>query len=411
MSTTSRRNVVYNNSRNNLDNGSHHRSGVGVGRIQSSPPPPPPPPPPLPLKIYATSSTTNRRNIYSQNSDNEVGIGFDIPQAFADDEHISSRRPQIMSRRLGSTPNKSRSWMIPFGLLMVFVLVAGYFLLPQYERKILDKHSIEQDRILREQEIDLSIQFDSKIAELKKENAELHKRIVNEKELKILNQQLIDEKKRLEFQIKDGKGLHKDGGIHAKQLEQRYEKEIEKLNQSNGHLTTYRKKMQENIQLMSKTDLLERHGHGPHLIEIVVQFDSHKGFNDQGVFTVRMAPLEEMPHSVYWFLEQVQRKLYDGCSFHRNAGHVVQAGPAPNFLSPPNPQLNKRFKDAGFDSILFQEYSKKFPHEKFTLGYAGELTLLTEYLFWNWNVCLLLFFSFFFVLIFMYFWYKLICNK
>jgi len=261
--------------------------------------------------------------------------------------------------------------MIPFGLLMVFVLVAGYFLLPQYERKILDKHSIEQDRILREQEIDLSIQFDSKIAELKKENAELHKRIVNEKELKILNQQLIDEKKRLEFQIKDGKGLHKDGGIHAKQLEQRYEKEIEKLNQSNGHLTTYRKKMQENIQLMSKTDLLERHGHGPHLIEIVVQFDSHKGFNDQGVFTVRMAPLEEMPHSVYWFLEQVQRKLYDGCSFHRNAGHVVQAGPAPNFLSPPNPQLNKRFKDAGFDSILFQEYSKKFPHEKFTLGYAG----------------------------------------
>ena len=74
---------------------------------------------------------------------------------------------------------------------------------------------------------------------------------------------------------------------------------------------------------------------------------------------------------MYWFLEQVTRKLYDGCSFHRNAGHVVQGGPAPNFLSPPNPQLAKRFKDAGFYSILFQEYSPKHPHRKYTLGYAG----------------------------------------
>jgi cyclophilin family peptidyl-prolyl cis-trans isomerase len=74
---------------------------------------------------------------------------------------------------------------------------------------------------------------------------------------------------------------------------------------------------------------------------------------------------------VYWFLEQVSRKLYDGCSFHRNAGHVVQGGPAPNFLSPPNPELNKKFKDAGFYNVLFQEYSAKFPHIKYTLGYAG----------------------------------------
>jgi len=42
-----------------------------------------------------------------------------------------------------------------------------------------------------------------------------------------------------------------------------------------------------------------------------------------------------------------------------------------NFLSPPNPQLKKRFQDAGFHSTLFQEYSDKFPHEKYTLGYAG----------------------------------------
>lgn len=81
-----------------------------------------------------------------------------------------------------------------------------------------------------------------------------------------------------------------------------------------------------------------------------------------------------MPHTVYWFMEQVHRKLWDGTSFHRNAAHVVQAGPAPNFLSPASETLQmqeQRFTDSGFDSVLFQEYSPNHPHVKYTLGYAG----------------------------------------
>jgi cyclophilin family peptidyl-prolyl cis-trans isomerase len=111
-------------------------------------------------------------------------------------------------------------------------------------------------------------------------------------------------------------------------------------------------------------------------VEIQVQFDpaSRKvpgTLGETGAIIIELAPVQELPHVVYWFLEQVNRKLYDGTSFHRNAGHVIQGGPAPNFLSPPNPQIHKRFKDAGFDSILFQEYSANFPHVKYTLGYAG----------------------------------------
>jgi cyclophilin family peptidyl-prolyl cis-trans isomerase len=91
-----------------------------------------------------------------------------------------------------------------------------------------------------------------------------------------------------------------------------------------------------------------------------------------GRIVIEMAGVEDMPHTVYWFLEQVSHKLYDGCSFHRNAGHVIQGGPAPNFLSPiENTQLEKRFRDAGYFSVLFQEYSPNFPHKKYTLGYAG----------------------------------------
>jgi cyclophilin family peptidyl-prolyl cis-trans isomerase len=49
----------------------------------------------------------------------------------------------------------------------------------------------------------------------------------------------------------------------------------------------------------------------------------------------------------------------------------MQGGPAKNFLTPPNSNLQQRFVDAGFKSVLFQEYSDKFPHKKYTVGYAG----------------------------------------
>jgi cyclophilin family peptidyl-prolyl cis-trans isomerase len=92
---------------------------------------------------------------------------------------------------------------------------------------------------------------------------------------------------------------------------------------------------------------------------------------DAGRILIELAPVNDMPHAVYWFLEQVTHELYNGCSFHRNAGHVMQGGPAPNFKSPPSPRLAQRFKDSRFPSILFQEYSANFPHVKYTMGLAG----------------------------------------
>lgn len=122
--------------------------------------------------------------------------------------------------------------------------------------------------------------------------------------------------------------------------------------------------------------LVLRFGPGPHYVEIDVAFDpefpkANDSDGETGRFIIEMAPVEEMPHTVYWFLEQVNRTLYDGCSFHRNAGHVIQGGPVPNFLSPPEVHLNRRFVEAGFQSVLFQEYSPNFPHKKYTLGFAG----------------------------------------
>ncbi len=77
-----------------------------------------------------------------------------------------------------------------------------------------------------------------------------------------------------------------------------------------------------------------------------------------------------MPYTVNFFLSQVSLGLFNGCSFHRNAHHVVQGGPVANHLSH-GTNLYKGFKSAGLESVSFQEYSPDFPHVKYTLGYAG----------------------------------------
>ena len=77
-----------------------------------------------------------------------------------------------------------------------------------------------------------------------------------------------------------------------------------------------------------------------------------------------------MPYTVNHFLQQVSLGLWNGCSFHRNAGHVVQGGPITNHLNP-GARLNVAFKEADLGSVVFQEYHKDFPHKKYTMGYAG----------------------------------------
>jgi hypothetical protein len=128
------------------------------------------------------------------------------------------------------------------------------------------------------------------------------------------------------------------------------------------------------IQQFSMKQLMSRFGPGPHRVEIVLDFDpnsnvAHEAGGDR--ILIELAPEADMPHSVYFFLEQVELGLYNGASFHRNAAHVLQAGPVPNFATPPDAHLAQNFRQSGFNSVLFQEYSANFPHKPYTLGYAG----------------------------------------
>ena len=69
---------------------------------------------------------------------------------------------------------------------------------------------------------------------------------------------------------------------------------------------------------------------------------------------MQLAPADQMPATVFWFLEQVNATLYDGTSFFRNAGHVIQGGPVANFEFK-GQNIMKKFVTSGLEGVPFQE--------------------------------------------------------
>ena len=67
----------------------------------------------------------------------------------------------------------------------------------------------------------------------------------------------------------------------------------------------------------------------------------------------------------------INRIITKGGSFHRNAGHVLQA-----MLT-----LKESSEESGHggNAMAFQEYDARVPHEQFTLGYAGQNCYLMSY--------------------------------
>jgi hypothetical protein len=125
-----------------------------------------------------------------------------------------------------------------------------------------------------------------------------------------------------------------------------------------------RERLHEMIQLISKRHLIEKYGIGPHYVEILLSFDPQSNIadkdkinkDDTAILLIEMAPISEMPSTVLWFLEQVNATIYDGCSFHRNAHHVVQGGPIANFETKDNGKsVMQKIRTTGLDSIPFQE--------------------------------------------------------
>jgi len=95
----------------------------------------------------------------------------------------------------------------------------------------------------------------------------------------------------------------------------------------------------------------------PYRIKLDLEFQStipdFETKGKDGTIVIELAPISLIPYSVYNFLE-IARTWKNG-AFHRNAGHVLQAIARSDVKQ----------------SMPFQEYSKEYPHKKYTVGYAG----------------------------------------
>lgn len=124
--------------------------------------------------------------------------------------------------------------------------------------------------------------------------------------------------------------------------------------------------LQEGTQALFRKLVAEKFGPGPHYVEFEVMSWRDKQYTEY--FTIELAPAEDMPVTVYTFLEQIDRGLWDGTSFYLNEPHALSARPVSG-----NGQISRRreLQDSGFGSILFHERSEEYAHSKYSVTLKG----------------------------------------
>jgi len=125
--------------------------------------------------------------------------------------------------------------------------------------------------------------------------------------------------------------------------------------------------LQKRIQRESHRELIEMFGKLDMHVEFTLARPKASKFQGDYKFTMKMAPMNVMPHSVHLFLFQVLHNLWDGCSVVVNAPHILQLGP----YSSDAKSLAGEFSKKNLDNVVFQEYSESFPHAQWTVGFAG----------------------------------------
>eukprot|EP00542_Grammatophora_oceanica_P018298 CAMPEP_0194028588 /NCGR_PEP_ID=MMETSP0009_2-20130614/2515_1 /TAXON_ID=210454 /ORGANISM="Grammatophora oceanica, Strain CCMP 410" /LENGTH=381 /DNA_ID=CAMNT_0038668023 /DNA_START=256 /DNA_END=1401 /DNA_ORIENTATION=- len=126
--------------------------------------------------------------------------------------------------------------------------------------------------------------------------------------------------------------------------------------------------LQDTVRDFSLQAGLAKYGPGSHKLRIDLIFPD----KSEGSLIIETADLSLMPHSVFTFLEMADYGLWDGCSFVMNAMHVIKASPVPyddsHFTSM---ERARTFSETGLNGPKFNEYNEKYPHEQYTLGFAG----------------------------------------
>jgi Cyclophilin type peptidyl-prolyl cis-trans isomerase/CLD. len=104
--------------------------------------------------------------------------------------------------------------------------------------------------------------------------------------------------------------------------------------------------------------LRHRFGPGPYFVEFEVLVRGKRHF-----FTLKTAPTDDMPHSVFTFMDMVHRRVWDKTVIIHHWQHITQAAPISSDGE------NKRGILKG--ELSFPEHGDFYRHEKYTVGFAG----------------------------------------
>jgi cyclophilin family peptidyl-prolyl cis-trans isomerase len=87
-------------------------------------------------------------------------------------------------------------------------------------------------------------------------------------------------------------------------------------------------------------------------------------------FIVETAPVDLMPTAIQLFLDSVDAGVWDNTILlhHEAVDHVISAAPIDHTTQRVK---NMKFGNLGWIGVGYPEYSEKFQHEKYTLGFAG----------------------------------------
>jgi cyclophilin family peptidyl-prolyl cis-trans isomerase len=116
-----------------------------------------------------------------------------------------------------------------------------------------------------------------------------------------------------------------------------------------------------------------RYGVGPYFVEFQLQEQAHHQAKPLAAFfTVELASMELMPATVYSFLEQVDRGLWDSASFHfYEQANVLTEQSVSNDVSRPH----QAFQESGFAAptpVFLDERNDSFQNIPYTLTFTGE---------------------------------------
>uniref|UniRef100_A0A7S1D247 PPIase cyclophilin-type domain-containing protein n=1 Tax=Cyclophora tenuis TaxID=216820 RepID=A0A7S1D247_CYCTE len=116
------------------------------------------------------------------------------------------------------------------------------------------------------------------------------------------------------------------------------------------------------------------HGKGPFVVEFKLKFPTTMGpAVEPNTFGVELASLSEMPHTIFTFLDLVDLQLFDGTAFVAANAMQMEGGSPGHAATDRAIKLYERYAKFGYSRspLAFNEYSPRFPHEQFTVGFVG----------------------------------------